>query len=218
MDTELSLADEQPGALLNRMLAGYRTVMESVYSLMRFLEVQSVQAGWQLVKLGGVYGVTRSGLGSGLASFSKADWVTTYVGIAFVRAGRSTTGQYGSTTTQIPENGLEVLLFQVRWLDKAPREPVVWYVKLQVERGTAQAGDAWSTRKWEDYQTDVFRKLEPDGQLDGARSGTVKPGTVSKGGTEIVFSGQYAEIPVIDILSQEDALSLIVGPALANPQ
>jgi hypothetical protein len=207
---------QHPGALLNKMLAGHRMFLENVYSLMRFLETQLGKGGWTLVKLGGVYGVTRNGLGSGLASFTKADWVTNHAGIAFVRPESTSSGPYGATITHIRQDGLQVCVFQVRWLDKSPHEPVVWHVKLQVDRSKPESDDAWSAKKWEDYQTDVFRKLERDGFPGGAPSGTVKSGTVAKGGAEIVFTGQYMEVPVSSILTQEDALALLVVPAHVN--
>jgi hypothetical protein len=213
MTSQADLPDERPGALLNKMLAGHRTFLENVYSLMRFLEAQVGQAGWTLVKPGGFYAATRSGVGSGLASFAKADWVATYAGIAFVRAGAT---EIGGTITRIPRAGLDVLVFQVRWLDKAPQEPVVWHAKLQVERNRPEADEAWSTKKWEDFQTEVFRKLEREGPPDGAPSGTVKPGTVVRTGTEILFAGQFTEVPVSSLLSQEDAMALLVEPALEN--
>jgi hypothetical protein len=206
---QTGVTEESPGAGLARMLAAHRTFLESVYSLIRFLEAEVTKRGWDLLK-GGGYAVTRNGKGSGLASFTSTDWVTSHIGIAFVRAGQSVFAQ-GVTTTQIPEDGLQVLVFQVRWLDKAPEEPVVWYARLSVEQeGPKKA------KKWEEYQTTVFARLEPEARSAGARAGDIKPGRASISGAAIVFTGTYGEVPVTAIETQEDVISQLVEPALAD--
>lgn len=216
MALQSDIANEPTGASLNRMLGGYRTFMESVHSLVRLLETEISRQGWKLVKLGGVYGVTRNGLGSGLANFIKADWVTTYAGISFVSEAQTSLGAYSATITPIPSEGLDLLLFQVRWLDMAPPEPVVWHVRIHVDRSRPDAAEGWQGRKWEDYQTDVFRRLERDNPLSTSQSGAIKPGRVTKNGAEIVFAGQYTEVPVTELLSPEDAQSKLIQPALAS--
>jgi hypothetical protein len=207
--SQTDVTEESPGAGLTRMLVAHRTFLESVYSLMRFLESEVSKRGWDLLK-GGGYAVTRNGRGSGLASFASADWVTSLVGIAFVPAGQSAFAQ-GVTTTQIPEDGLQVLAFQLRWLDRAPEEPVVWYARLSVD----QEGPK-KPKKWEEYQTLVLNRLEPEARSTGARAGDVKPGRASIGGAAIVFTGRYGEVPVSAIESQEDIVSQLVEPALAE--
>ena len=207
MATQTDVAEESPGALLARMLAGQRTFLESVYSLVHFLEAEITRRGWDLVKPGG-YGVTRDGTGSGLATFK--NWATSQAGIAFARAGQAQLVQ-GVTNTQIPAEGLEVLVFQVRWLDKAPGEPVVWHAKLAVE-----AEGPTKPRKWEDYQTTVFNRLEPEARPSEARAGNVRPGKASISGSAIVFTGRYAEVPVTAIQNEQDVISQLVEPALAE--
>lgn len=207
MAAKTDVAEESPGAMVARMLAGQRTFLENVYSLMRFLEAEVTKRGWDLIKNGG-YGVTRNGMGRRLTSF--VDWAVSQVGIAFVRPGQAQLVQ-GVTNTQIPPEGLDVLLFQVRWLDKAPGEPVVWHAKLLVEpKGSTKP------KKWEDYQSAVFNRLEPAPRPDGVASGDVKPGEVPLGGTAIVFTGRYGEVPVVELLRQEDVISRLVEPALAD--
>lgn len=209
MATQTDVVEESPGAMLARMLAGQRTFLENVYSLMRFLEAEVTKRGWDLVKNGG-YGITRNGMGRGLASFISADWAITQAGIAFLRAGRAEFAQ-GVTTTQIPAEGLEVLVFQVRWLDKAPGEPVVWHAKLLVEpKGPA------TPKKWEEYQSTVFNRLGPEARPDEAGSGNIRPGQASIGGGAIVFTGSYAEVPVTAIQTQQDVVSQLVEPALGE--
>jgi len=208
MADQTDVVDEAPGAKLNQMLAGQRTFLENVYSLMRFLETDLTKRGWDLVRNGG-YGITRNGMGRGLTSFASADWVMTQAGIAFVRAGQAQLFQ-GTTTTQIPPEGIEVLVFQVRWLDKAPEEPVVWYAKLLVEPEGATA-----PRKWEEYQSMVFARLEPESHADGA-SGDTKAGRVPLSGTAVIYSGRYAEVPVVAIQSEQDVISQLVEPALRD--
>ena len=208
MATRRIVAEESEGSLLTHMLAGYRTFLENIYSLMRFVESEVTKHGWELVKNGG-YGVTRNGAGRHLANFASADWVTTQIGVAFVRQGLAANAQ-GYTNTEIPENGLELLVFQVRWLDKAPGEPVVWHARLTVE----PAGPT-KPKKWEEYQTLVFNRLEPEVRADGTRSGRIKPGQASIGGA-IRFYGEYGEVPVTALLNQEDVVEQVLKPALES--
>ena len=207
MATQTDVAEESRGALLARMLAGQRTFLESVYSLVRFLEAEVTRRGWDLVKPGG-YGVTRDGKGTGLATFR--DWAISQAGIAFVRPGQAQLVQ-GVTNTQIPAEGLEVLVFQARWLDKAPGEPVVWHAKLAVE-----AEGPTKPRKWEDYQTMVFNRFEPEARQDETRAGNIRPGRASISGSAIVFTGRYAEVPVTAIQNEQDVVTQLVEPALAD--
>jgi len=207
MATKTDVGEESPGGDLARMLSGQRMFLENTYSLMRFIEADVTKRGWELVRNGG-YGITRNGMGRGLTSFSSGDWVINQVGIAFVAAGQASLAQ-GVTNTQIPSEGLELLVFQVRWLDKSPEEPVVWHAKVLVEPEGSKA-----PKKWEEYQSLVFNRLEPETR--GARSGSVKPGRGSISGAAIVFTGDYEEVPVAEIKTQEDVVSQLIEPALAG--
>lgn len=207
MATQADVARESPGGMLTQMLAGHRMFFENLYSLFRFLEGEMTRNGWDLVRNGG-YGVTRNGMGRGLTSFATGDWVTTQMGIAFVPAGSSQVVQ-GTTNTKVPQDGLNLLFYQGRWLDKSPEEPVIWHGRLLVE-----AEGAATPRKWEEYQSIVFSRLEPEARNAGIRSGNVKAGKASISGTAIVFTGAYAEVPVASLVSQEDVISQLVQPAL----
>ncbi len=208
MAAKTDVGGERPGADLARMLSGHRMFLENVYSLMRFLEAEVTKRGWDLVKNGG-YLITRNGYSASLTSFSN-EWTISQAGIAFVQSGQAALRQ-GVTSTQIPPEGIEILVFQVRCLGKAPEEPVVWHARLSVDpKGSTKP------KKWEDYQSAIFNKLEPEARPEGARSGAVKPGHVSRGGAEIVFTGTYFEVPVAEIENQEDVVSLLIEPALAG--
>jgi hypothetical protein len=179
--------------------------LESIYSLMRFLETEVTKRGWDLVKNGG-YGITRNGMSRGLTSFATADWVISQAGIAFVPKGQAVPTQ-GVTNTVIPPDGLGLLVFQVRWLDKSPEEPVVWRAKLQAEPEGPE-----KPRKWEEYQSTVFARLEPEPQPAGARSGNIRPGRAVIGGAPIVFTGSFNEVPVTAIQTQDDVVSQLIEP------
>ena len=71
-------------------------------------------------------------------------------------------------------------------------------------------------RKWEEYQSMLFSRLEPEPRPDGTRSGNIKPARVSVYGAAIVVTGTYAEVPVASLLSQEDVISQLVEPALTE--
>jgi hypothetical protein len=203
---------ESPGALLNEVLGTHRSFMENVHSLMRFLDSELSKRGWKLLRPGGSYGVTRDGYGVSFAAF--ASWITTHAGLVFVPAGQSTLGSTANTISRVQESGLQVLVFQVRWLDKSPQEPVVWHARLRVEREAPVDDPRWADRKWEDYQNDALSKLEPERPDDGTRSGAIRPVRVSKG-VSILLTGCYSEVPVVEIQTAQHAVSLLVEPALA---
>ena len=206
MALQTDLAVEDPGGGLTRMLEAHRMFLESIYSLMRFLETEVTKRGWDLVRNGG-YSITRNGMGRGLTSFATADWVISHAGIAFVPRGQAVLTQRVVTNTVIPSEGLELLVFQVRWLDKSPEEPVVWRAKLQVEPEGSE-----KPRKWEEYQSTVFARLEPEPHPAGARSGNTKPGRAVIGGAPIVFTGSFNEVPVTAIQTQDDVVSQLIEP------
>jgi len=203
--SQTDLAVEDPGGGLTRMLEAHRMFLESIYSLMRFLETEVTKRGWDLVKNGG-YGITRNGMSRGLTSFATADWVISQAGIAFVPKGQAVPTQ-GVTNTVIPPDGLGLLVFQVRWLDKSPEEPVVWRAKLQAEPEGPE-----KPRKWEEYQSTVFFRLEPEPHPAGARSGNIQPGRAVIGGAPIVFTGSFNEVPVTAIQTQGDVVSQLIEP------
>ena len=129
MATQTDTPELSPGRALTEFLAGYRLFLENLYSLFRFLEGELTRPGWDIVKTGG-YMVTRNGAGSGLANFASANWMTTFMGIAFVATGVASVKE-ATTNTKIPTEGLDVLFFQARWLDWSPEEPVVWGGRLR---------------------------------------------------------------------------------------
>lgn len=204
MDAHPEIVRESPGAQLNAMLAGQRMFLENIFSLMRFLEADLTKRGWDLIKNGG-YGVTRNGRGVGLTNFASADWVLTQMGIAFVRAGHATM-EAGVSVTQVPAGGrLDLLAFQVRWLDKAPGEPVVWRANLSLE----SLGEK-PPKKWEEYQTWVFNRLEPDLTNATASSGPIKPVKYASAGVSVVVMGEFIAVPVTSITSQQDVVSYLI--------
>ena len=209
MAVQVGVTREGPGGMLTDMLAGHRLFFANLYALFRFLEAEVTKRGWELVKNGG-YAVTRNGMGRGLTNFASADWVTTQMGIAFAGQGLTRFTQ-GVTNTDIPAEGLELLFFQARWLEKAPEEPVVWHGKLRIE-----AEGSAPLRKWEEYQTIVFWRLGPELRPDGTRSGNIKPGKASVAGAALVYTGTYAEVPVASLLSQEDVVSQLLEPSLVQ--
>jgi hypothetical protein len=164
-----------------------------------------IRRGWDLIKPG-AYTTTGNGGSRGLARF---DWPVTKVGIAFVRRGTAVAVR-GTTNTPLSPEGLDLLTFQVRWLDQAAEEPVVAAIALHAESVRANAPG-----NWEDHQTRVLNHVEPDRTGDGASPRTIKSGTVSSKGVAIAYSGAYLEVPVAQILSQEDVLTDLVEPALA---
>ena len=206
MDSNPKLVRESPGAQLSAMLAGQRMFLENIFSLMRFLEADLTKNGWALIKNGG-YGVTRNGRGVGLANFASADWVLTQMGIAFVRADYSKMAA-GVSVTPIPANGrLDLLTFQVRWLDKAPGEPVVWRANLSLE----SLGEK-PPKRWEEWQTWVFNKLEPDTASGTASSGKIKAIKLVSAGVSVVVTGDFIAVPVTSIMSQQDVVSYLIDP------
>jgi hypothetical protein len=192
------------GAQLNAMLEGQRVFLENIYGLMRFLEADLTKRGWELIRNGG-YGVTRNGRGVGLANFSSADWVLTQMGVAFVRVGQSKL-EAGVTTTPIPVGGrLDLLAYQVRWLDKSSGEPVIWRMNLWLE----SIGEK-PPKKWEEYQTWAFNRLEPEAGISADGSGPIKPVKYAGSGVSVVLTGEFTAVPVTSIMSQQDVVAHLI--------
>ena len=215
MAPETRVDDDRDGALLARMLDGQRIFFEAVFALMRTLEAEVGKRGWRLVRIGGVYGVTRNGRGTGLSTFAKADWVASQISLAFVPTTKTTSGPYGSTITRVPPDGVEALVFQVRWLDKAPREPVLWSVRLRIERAGAGDEAAWAKPKWEDYQTEALNCLEANEKVERAPHGELKRGNVIRSGIGIAYTGRFLEIPVVQLDGPSDVASKVIEPTFA---
>lgn len=204
METET--IETSDGARLDQMLSCYRKFLESVYALMRYLEAELTKREWELVRNGG-YAVSRNGLGAGLANFAKADWLPTQIGIAFVRPGLAVPVA-GTTNTQIPAEGLEVLFFQVRWLDKSPGEPAVWYGKLTVvPEGPGQV------KKWEEYQNQVLRVLEAENS--SRRTGRIKEFKMGPSGTAITVTGEFTPVPLTELRNEQDIFNMLVSPIVS---
>jgi hypothetical protein len=195
---------------LNRVFASYRTFLENVFALMRYLEAELTKHDWEMVR-GSGYAVTRNGWGSGLASFASADWAITEIGIALVPVGLAkTTTEY--TNTPVPKDGLVVLYFQVRWLDKSPDGPAVWFGRL-----IATPGPSGEARKWEEHQTEAFKRLEAANLSESeAGSGALKPFQVAKSGLQVNVVGDYTAVPVTELLNESDVARKLVQPALAQ--
>lgn len=208
MDAEAQVSDVPDGDPLTRMLVAHRTFLENIYSLVRFLEGEVTKRGWELVKNGG-YGISRNGAGRALSNFASADWFMTEAGVAFVPQGKVKLHR-GATHTDIPDTGLDMLAFQVRWLDKSPSEPVVWRAKLSVTRLGPQ-----KDTKWEDYQNWAFNSLEP---FDETKQGTIKPMTLwwKKDVEGVQIEGTYVAIPVDQIRNEKDVVHLLVEPAVGD--
>ena len=140
-------------------------------------------------------------VGRGLARF---DWPVTKIGIAFARRG-TTVAVGGATNTALPPEGVDILVFQVRWLDQAAEEPVVAAISLHAESVGADA-----PVRWEDHQTRVLNHFEPDRTGDGTQPRTIKSGTVSNRGIAIAYSGAYLEVRVAQLLSQDKVMTELV--------
>jgi hypothetical protein len=208
MATETQRAQDTDGAALAQMLKAHRTFLENIYALMRLLETELTKQGWELVKPNGYYCVTTNRIGMGLAEFY---WSLDHIGIAFVGKGHATAEKDG-TKTLIPEEGLEVLAFQVRWLHKSPEQPVVWRVRLRLR----PALESPPPTNWEAYQDDVFRgwqAAKPNGAASEALQFSIP---VRKERSSISLDGTYHEIPVAQLLTREDVDTLLIQPALSE--
>jgi hypothetical protein len=95
----------------------------------------------------------------------------------------------------------------VRWLDKAPGEPVVWRANLSLE----SLGDK-PPKRWEEYQTWVFNRLEPDLASGTESSGPIKPLKYTGAGVSVVVTGRLIVVPVTPILSQQDVVCYLIDP------
>lgn len=206
------LADEpdalSTGAKMNEALGYQRQFLENVYALMRFIETEVTKRDWEMVKYFG-YAVSRNGTGLGLTNFATADWIVNCVGLVFVPSGVSKSQPGASNTdTPIPPTGLELLYFQVRWLDKAPMGPTVWFGRLKVVPSNDK-----EARKWEEYQSHAMRRLEPR-PSDNASRGSIAPFRLAAKGSAVIVEGDYVTVPILELGSEQDVMSRLVLPAL----
>ncbi len=108
-----------------------------------------------------------------------------------------------------------MLFIQVRWLARAPTEPVVWYGELDVKRNETDTHA--SLPRWEDWQTLVFARLESAPDLDGPARGyearPINPVSLREG---LSFTGCYSEVPVGELQTRADVASRIVEPAFGR--
>lgn len=208
MESDLQLNSEAstPGQRLANILDGYREFMENVFRLACFLETEMDRRGYALVRPGGYY-ATRSGLGSGLTNFAGNDWVTNHVGVAFTRKDR-TSFAGGVSTTTIQE-GLDLILFQVRFLDRSPEEPVIWRVALHVTPGEG------TPEKWEKYQTLAYKKLQAPSSSSNESVFDIQPASVRISGTSVDIKGHVQAVPVMDISDSEDVIRLLLNDPLS---
>lgn len=192
---------------LNHVLTSYRTFLENIFALMRFLESELSKRGWALMR-GSGYAVTRNGWGSGLASFASADWFMTEIGICLVQPGA---GQLsgGYTVTLIAAEGLELLYFQVRWHEKSPAGPAVWFGRLQVTLGPKE-----EARKWEEYQTEAFKRIEPGPGTEADGRGSIRPFQVTRTRLTVNVTGTYTAVPVTELLNEDDVVRRLVLSAI----
>ncbi len=98
-----------------------------------------------------------------------------------------------------------MLGFQLRWLDQDVKEPVIWGMKLQVKPG----GNG-QVRKWEEYQSMVFGRLEPQSQAL-ERVGRIKLRAPIAG---ISFGGSYIQVPLAELGNEEDVATRLIKPSL----
>jgi hypothetical protein len=211
MNEQAIAEDIAEDAILTRLLELHRDFIERCYSLLihiqgrldRHYNYRSVQ--WT--------GAARNGSGGGLQS---TDWIQTYLGLPFVAksipsAKKMYPNNTSSVVTNIPEGGLEVLLFQVRWLDKAlGKPPVMWGVAAHASI------EPYRPVEFEPYYYNVFSKLEaqqpPD--VDGT-PGTIEP-VVSKPGKypPLTLRGTYIEVPLASLRSESDVDRLLLNPSI----
>ena len=198
------------GRQLHDVLAAYREFIRSTHALMRCIESEMTRRGWTLLRPSG-YAVTTNGYARGLASCT--DWTPTTVAVAFVQGDVPLQG--GVTVTPLAEQARRILAFQVRWLEAAAGEPVVWRLELDVSR--SGEGDKW--QKWEVWQQEVFNNIaKADARADGAF--TVKPGTSKGGAVTVHYVGTGHEVPIAVLVDSDSVVRLLVeagaslGPTL----
>jgi hypothetical protein len=158
-------------------------------------------------------GAARNGGGSGLQS---TDWIQTYLGLPFVAksvptARKAYQNNTSSVVTSIPEDGLPVLLFQIRWLDKTGgRPPVVWAVAAHA------SVDPFRPAEFEPYYYNVFSRLESQQAPSTDSPGTIEP-LVSRPAKypSLSLRGAYIEVPLASLKTETDVDRLLIAPAIA---
>jgi hypothetical protein len=196
------------GPQLDSFLRQYEVFLAKVYSIMRFIESEVKKRGWSFIENGG-HAVDRNGRSRQFSKFDSDDWVTSFMGICFVRPEEDDPKETTKWTT-IPPNGLDIVFFQVRWLDKSPGEPTVWYGELHVEPVKGKKAG-----KWQEYQTKAFRRIEPDPRTASSGHGDIVSFRQNYGNSsQVIVSGHYSSVPLVELVAEADILKRIVNPAL----
>lgn len=203
------------GRRMSDVLAAQRMFLSNVYEMLRVLERETTQRGWTLIRPNG-YVVARNGWGSSLASFSSGDWVLTQLGLAFVDDQRTALdASTGSTVTDVGRQ-LELLAFQVRWLDKSPEEPVVWAMKLLAIPET----DGGGPKRWEAFHAGVFNRVKADesGVDQSAINRLVELNlSAAKGAGRLLVSGCYRQVALAVLQSPSDVVDRVINPGVSMP-
>lgn len=177
---------------LARLIEGHQVFLEGVFNALKSIEeLMAQRSDWALVQHNG-HAVARDGWGENFANFPAADWVMTHAAIAFAPSSRL---QEGSTTvTPIDTDGLPIVGFQARWLEKSPVQPTLWGLAL-----TARLKSGDSTGKWESYHRNFFNQVSSNDEAPRFDE-DVKPGQKASG--VAVARGQYISVPLTKITNE----------------
>lgn len=193
-------ADVRPaGEVLGQLLELHYKFIIRAYELLR--SVQRLIPGEELAAVWP--SPIRNG---GESKFTGQDRVQSYMGTAFVsrdlRKGK----------IEIPADGLPLLVFQLRWLERSPEEPVIWAVKA-LAKATAHPSYG------EHYYSELFRQLARPSGLD--RSGPfelpeweAKSTAKEAPNRKILLSGLAIEVPFADLKTEADVAEKLFGPAM----
>ena len=194
------------GAALQNLLELHRDFVERCYSLLLYVQEQLERLhDYRLMQW---IGAARNGTGSGLRS---SEWIQSYVGLPFVARSANTARKQTSVVTPVPEDGLRVLLIQIRWLEKAGgKPPVVWAASILANV------EPYQPTEFEPYYFNVFSKLEAAEQAASGETARKIQEFVSRPNRypTLTVTGVYTEVPLVSLRSEQDVQELLIGPAL----
>ena len=189
---------QDDGALLQQALDFHKSFISHGYSVLRHLNEQLSQRAFRIVQGGGV---ARNGFGTGFQS--PTEWVQSYMGVAFV--DESAPRKDTQFQTAISGEGTRSLLFQIRWLERAPviqsSGPSKCWLLTRPERAVT----------FEAYYASLFSGLT----RDEGRPGQIKSFDPAPNKYKPIHcSGSYREVPIVALENEASIRELVVEPAM----
>ncbi len=201
-DSDSPLTD---GEVLAQMVQVHAAFVTRAYELLR--SVQNLVRDDELTV---IYPTSAARNGNGTSFSLQQEWVQSYLGIVFVRS-RFREKRPGGWYTQLPAEGFDLLVVQLRWLERSPREPMVWAIRARAS--STEACDL------EPYYYDMFKNIPQIAEASANEipvrlQWTAKSPAKDSSGRVVTLVGSAIRVPFADLRTERDVLEKLVQPAM----